>query len=298
MKKTVQIVTIPLNKKGWSKDELLKHILKDNTQYSQVGDYKLINGGNSLNAKCWQPQQLLVLSDDEVELGDIGKIVKYPFGIGKTIEHGGNHGIEVECITCTMFYNPNNVTAGTKGRFSPDDVYQIIASYPQIEGTLPISKETVQAWIDKGTPEEGSVEMEIDCQAYYGHGGHDCHTPCSCKTKYKVQEYPFSGDAYPKNNLLLEFGNPLNTLIEKNDYNWLPIDETIQEFAVKSKPSVPTDEEVKEKAQEYTRSINLGYIDTDLKGLEDIRTETTDAFEIGYKQALKDLVISKPDEYA
>jgi hypothetical protein len=141
MKKTAQIVTIPLDKEGWSKDELLKHIIKDTTQYSQVGDYKLINGGNSLNAKCWQPQQLLVLSDDEIQEGDsvydlVNNRVELIIGVNKESE----------------------VCKFKGGAFDLKYTKKLIASYPQIEGTLPISKETVQAWIDNGTPEECSVD--------------------------------------------------------------------------------------------------------------------------------------------
>jgi hypothetical protein len=283
MKKTVQIVTIPIEDSN-----LFFH-----KPFLGTGKYAYYESVLKLK-DIRIPQQLLVLSDDEIGLSDIDKIVKYPFGIGKTIEHGGNHGIEVECITCTMFYNPNNVTAGTKGRFSPDDVYQIIASYPQIEGTLPISKETVQAWIDSGTPGEGLVKREQNYKFPAVPG------------PFKEIKDNFYYGIDPQGNLLLEFSEVRTEKEILKDLRYAKTPELKDSFLQElhdirekqSKPSIPTNEEIKEKAQEYTRSINLGYIDTDLKGLEDIRTETTDAFEIGYKQALKDLVISKPDEYA
>jgi gas vesicle protein len=281
MKKTVQIVTIPLDKEGWSKDELLKHIIKDTTQYSQVGDYKLINGGNCLNAKCWQAQQLLVLSDDEVKEEDWYTLIIADKGVvGRKLFKCHERPID------------------------PDNATKVIASYPQIEGTLPISKETIQVWIDTGIPEEGTVDI-VDWNCLHS-------DYCKCYNQRKFQPlckyYKDSNGTKidPQGNLLLEFGKKgysskkfknivdnTSPEIKERIKNWF------DEQDIKAgKPSVPTDEEIKEKAQEYTRSINLGYIDTDLKGLEDIRTETTDAFEIGYKQALKDLVISKPDEYA
>lgn len=37
---------------------------------------------------------------------------------------------------------------------------KIIASYPQLHNTLPVPKETVQAWIDAGCPNEAIVEFE------------------------------------------------------------------------------------------------------------------------------------------
>jgi hypothetical protein len=292
MKKTVQIVTVPLDKKDnapfFKKDDLVLRKVLGGPNLEPMIKFKIIDKNQIALARL---QQLLVLSDDEIGLSDIDKIVKYPFGIGKTIEHGGNHGIEVECITCTMFYNPNNVTAGTKARFSPEDVYQIIASYPQI---------------DSGTPGEGSVEIEHEtiARASGFETGYDY---------FKIDEL---------GNLLLEFGKEktLEEVMDNVFANWADTDRIAYELLEKAtkqptthtdftidaltsntsnrvvttnfdinKPSIPTDEEIREKAQEYTRSITLGYIDTDLKGLEDIRTETTDAFETGYKQALKDL---------
>jgi hypothetical protein len=71
--------------------------------------------------------------------------------------------------------------------------------------------------------------------------------------------------------------NPLNNLIKKNDYNWLPIDETIQEFSVKSKPSIPTDEEIEKKAKDHALSVYGTYHDN------------RKSYIAGYKQALKDL---------
>ena len=68
MKKTVQIVTIPLNKECWSKDDLLKLISGksfDECDWCLAGREKdnMVEGN-------WQAQQLLVLSDDEVKEED------------------------------------------------------------------------------------------------------------------------------------------------------------------------------------------------------------------------------------
>ena len=279
MKKTVQIVTIPLDKKGWSKDELLKHIIKDTTQYSQVGDYKLINGGNCLNVKCWQAQQLLVLSDDEVSISDINKIVKYPFGIGKTIEHEGSRGIEVECITCTLENNPYNVIFGTKARFSDIDVEKIIASYPHIEGTLPISKETVQAWIDASTPEEGSVTIDKEFDDWY--------------ELMELKSYPnWKPVVDTKGNLLLEFGE------KDEDYYDEDIYDAVIDFRKKHpekvsvvKPSIPTDEEIREKGKEFVEKYqkDMNAATNDKWSMYGSRMDVLASFYQGYKQALKDL---------
>jgi hypothetical protein len=230
MKKTVQIVTIPLDKKGWNKDELLKHILKDNTQYSQVGDYKLINGGNSLNAKCWQPQQLLILSDDGIFPKD------NLYGDGKLVvannEWSGETNIEWK---------------------------KVIASYPHIEGTLPISKETVQAWIDSGTPGECSVEMVGRCPLQ------TCDNP-TCRKE--CQEVEMVCKLW-KGNLLLEFQFSRKQLLNKQEEAQSKMwDET--NFS--HKPSIPTDEEIKQKASDVTAT-----------------KWEVNAYIKGYKQALKDL---------
>lgn len=146
MKKILEIVTIPIDKKGFSEGDICKCItplISDDIE----GEICIATHTSEVSSDHWEAQQLLVLSDDIVSIGDIGKIVKYPWGIGKTIEHEGNLGIEVECIKCTLTDNPYNVTDGSKARFSDIDVDEIIASYPQIEGTLPISREFLQEYV-------------------------------------------------------------------------------------------------------------------------------------------------------
>jgi hypothetical protein len=39
-----------------------------------------------------------------------------------------------------------------------------LATYPHVKGTLPISKETVQQWIDSGMPDSAEVDMLYWCK--------------------------------------------------------------------------------------------------------------------------------------
>jgi hypothetical protein len=146
------IVTIPLNKDGWNPGDLIK-------QNSSDISFTIALYNNEIrDFSFYTPQQLLVLdNEDDPKIGDI---VKYPYGIGKVIEHQGSYGTEVKCLRCTLERNPFNVVVGDESRFSDYDVFTIIASYPHIVGTLPISKETLQRWIDNSAPKEGSVERE------------------------------------------------------------------------------------------------------------------------------------------
>jgi hypothetical protein len=215
---TVPIVTIPLDKQSNF------GIFKD------VEDGEIIFMDTSIKDNpYWQAQQLLVLSDDEIQKGDSFLEKDITEGFDKAIisKSGG-------CIPRCW-------------------IKKIIASYPQIEGTLRISKETVQAWIDAGTPGEGSVEIDdtIYCSVVKG------------KVKYGD---PTKLD--PQGNLLLEFG--------KKIINTLPYPELVKEISeyykdvkiVEEKPSIPTDEEIKKKCG---------------------NTANQNTYLAGYKQALKDL---------
>jgi hypothetical protein len=284
MKKTVQIVTIPLDKEGWNKGDLIKLISGysfDGTNWCLAGRDK-----DSMVEGNFQAQQLLVLTDDEVSIGDVGKVVKYPWGIGRTIEHEGNQGIEVECITCTLINNPYHVTAGSKARFSAIDVYEIIASYPQIEDTLPISKEAIQAWIDAGTPEKGSIDMLYWCKNGDSLAGCEKQTHCNCSDNTEA-------DIDSKGNLLLEFGkeyknkgNDLGDLAER------AIDKIIVNAT--NKPSIPTDEKIEKNSKDYAYAMK-GQLYTE-KGQHPADTAwslLSRGYKDGYKQALKDLGKSK-----
>ncbi len=120
MKKTVQIVTIPLNKEGFSYGDILQREGIPSLFVFAYNDHK------DWRVCGWMPQQLLVLSDDEIKESDRSQIL--------------------DLDTNQVFRNTANTISSMHVRIS-----KIIASYPQIKGTLPISKETVQAWIDSGS---------------------------------------------------------------------------------------------------------------------------------------------------
>jgi hypothetical protein len=256
-----------LNKEGWSKDELLKHIIKDNTQYSQVGDYKLINGGNSLNAKCWQAQQLLVLSDDKIQEGDSAY---YDTGNIQTCN--------------SALWGKKDAARCELDRKAYGDCKKIIASYPHFEGTLPISKKTVQAWIDAGIPGEGNVEMiqkkPVGCSILNCEGMRT--GSCDCfDEKWKIPKHDLQG------NLLLEFSE------KDEDYYDEDIYDAVIDFRKKHpekvsvvKPSIPTDEEIEESAK-LRNPIEIGS-ESHNRG-RDINFGYRNEFIAGYKQALKDL---------
>jgi hypothetical protein len=253
MKKTVQIVTIPLNKEGWSKGDII-----NDGKFTSIGIYSSEGFGN------WQPQQLLVLSDDEIQINN------YVYWDNRCLHVGG----------------PTALSA-YKGYAS--DAKKVIASYPQLEGTLPISKETVQAWIDAGTPGEGSVEMKHKCTGRNTIGTTPAGEPI------KMNSFIETPKLDPQGNLLLEFGEKieLKEIGEKLKDRILFPDalEHAKDYLSKVvKPSIPTDEEIEEKGCSY-------YNGNDTSWLSD-RERIATAYLHGYKQALKDLVISKPDEYA
>jgi len=93
-------------------------------------------------------QQILILSDDEITEGDL---VSRGSLIVKAESLGGTLGYKQSLAF--IYFNPHQ-DDGKK------DSYKIIASYPQLTGTLPISQDTVQKWIDTGCPNGGSVEVE------------------------------------------------------------------------------------------------------------------------------------------
>jgi len=143
MKKTLQIITVPSHKEGWDKNDLLKLI--SGKSFDEC-DWVLAGRENdNMVEGNWQAQQLLVLSDDEIQEGDwfghteMKKL--YRAGIVSKLSN------DVEC-TIHDCYIPIRYAR------------KVIASYPQLEGTLPISKETVQSWINAGTPGEGSVDKQ------------------------------------------------------------------------------------------------------------------------------------------
>ena len=206
MKKTIQIVTIPLNKEGFSKDALIKRQPPQITQYMISDKFS-----NAITESIWQSQQLLVLSDDEVQEDDI----RYSFD-DKDWYHTSSSDFEDGIQPCK----------------------KIIASYPQIEGTLSISKETVQAWIDAGTPEEGSVTIDKEFDDWY--------------ELMELKSYPnWKPVVDTKGNLLLEFGNQI-------DRNYPEEYELTQEEAKEWCESIqPSVDPIEEAVKSYTKEAKL-----------------------------------------
>ena len=197
MKKTVQIVAVPLNKQGYNKKDLCKKVgMVWEGDSKPIGTYVIAvkdNVSEEVN-EYWQAQQLLVLSSNNEEL----------------------------------------------------------ASYPHIEGTLPISKETVQAWIDSGMPDSAEVKKKTGEQG----------------------------------NLILQFPSKDQLLKEQQDAQsamWSDAeDKALIEEAFKPK-QVPTDEEIDAKGREvYFRRTGVVFA-------EESRTDMVIGYREGYKQALKDM---------
>jgi hypothetical protein len=236
MKKTVQIVTIPLDKEGYDTNDLIKK-----PEFDAAGEIERWRLAHyNTNVGIWQAQQLLVLSDDEIQKGN--------YFLEKDITEQGFENASIQ--KC-------------EGLIPRCWIKKVIASYPQIEGTLPISKETVQAWIDAGTPGEGSVGFITNTKN---------HTE-----KYSVY-FPD-----PQGNLLLEFGE------KDEDYYDEDIYDAVIDFRKKHpekvsvvKPSIPTDEEI-------DRICVRGCHDFILE--KGIMTPITPQqyYTAGYKKALKDL---------
>ena len=242
MKKTVQIVSIPINKQGFSINDLIKKPSLDAAD--EVERWKISYYGMSTG--IWKAQQLLVLSDDEIQEKDKNCFSEMDLAEGIHECFSKKTCIDLKCK-------------------------KIIASYPQLEGTLPISKETVQAWIDSGTPGEGSVTMLSRRKRDVA------ITINSLESDWK--EYVVDTD--PQGNLLLEFdkkykntGNDLSDLAEK------AIDKIIANAT--TKPSIPTDEEIYKEANTFA-------VNSDLWGDGDSLGCLINGYENGYKKALKDL---------
>jgi hypothetical protein len=250
MKKTVQIVTIPLDKEGWSKDDLVKG----------PRGFCIIPYKQSL--PNWKAQQLLVLSDDEIQENDY---VLYSTEADNRLSNSTS--LPILCKTISIKENkdsPNGkVYIGSTGLATiyVDKLSKIIAAYPHIEGTLPISKETVQNWIDSGTHEEGFYRI-------YGLETDMLHID-------------------PKGNLKLEFpGEKLESTMTEA-FIKIATSATgsafvTPEFATIGKPSIPTQEEIELKSVIY-RSNSV------LWGDGDSAMCLENGYVDGYRQALKDL---------
>lgn len=253
MKKTVQIVTILLGKEEWSKGDLCICTKPDRFTIP-VGTYKLADIDKGFDPyQCgWQPQQLLVLCDDEIQSGD--------YFLEKDITENFDKAVINKAEGC----------------IPRCWIKKIVASYPTIEGTLPISKETIQQWIDSGTPEEGSVEIqEID-------------VPVTESIRKYFNEYKFVEklNLDPQGNLLLEFGEKkkmLQDISSGASSKWQENAESHREMRELAKPSIPTNEEIEEKAESYA----LQFLQEDEKETDSVNRKM--AYKEGYKQTLKDL---------
>jgi len=250
MKKTVQIITIPLDKEGWNKDDIILCVDVAMSNSENIGTLEIARYDYPAQNPYWEAQRLLVLSDDEPNPNQAVLVsnVKDDFEkLGLPINKG---------------------------------YINIVASYPQLPNSLPISKETVKAWIDSGTPVEGSVLINTECP-YPGNN-------CTCVGKCKAATNKPKLD--PQGNLLLEFGKEktLEEVMANVFANWADTDRIAYEFLEESvkQPSIPTDEEIEQKAHNeypygYTNSIG---------SYNRSRYETKkESYILGYKQALKDL---------
>jgi hypothetical protein len=192
MKKTVQIVTIPLGGKGvYKADDLIKK-----PAFKKAGVVKRYRIAiHNFNGGIWQSQQLLVLNDDEIIKDDyfyhgvcnkVFKATSEDVARIKLLKHS-----HPELVHAWITIKPNHYAR------------KVIASYPQIEGTLPISKETVQAWIDAGTPLEATLKEALR--------GSMCLDP--------------------QGNLLLEFAQPFKSTMPIYTVPSIPTDEEIERKA-------------------------------------------------------------------
>lgn len=308
MKKTVQIVTIPLNKEGWGNNALLKR------QPPQIDQYIIADkGSNPVTESIWQAQQLLVLSDDEIQEGDIchdycdAGQPPYKHLIGKCLSVDKTNGwIEFKDYKTGLGW-----------------CKKIIASYPHIEGTLPISKETVQAWIDDGTPLEVTLKealrgsMCLDPQGNllleFGEKEPDNYCPsCTEGCEYCITEPRREQVVINKTRNVGTSFDHLKSSIPTDAHSLevfaIKPDETGKLFAyigfkiangnfefiavpyTEPKPSIPTDEEIREKA----RNLKNEEVENRKNcSSENLINDPLVTYEIGiingYKQALKDL---------
>ena len=253
MKKTVQVVMLPTKNKSsfiYKYDEDYYHIKKNQVVFEEFNPYSTSIA-----------QQLLVLSDDVTSEGDLlhsyGKIY---------VSVGKNNPLEHE-----------------------NSPKKIIGSYPQIEGTLPISKETVQAWINVGTPVDASVEIKHKSIGRNTIGTTPAGEPIKMNSFIETPKLDSQG------NLLLEFDKKEEPVVIKKTRN---VGTSFDHL-----PSIPIDEKISIKAAEYAESQHT--IPTDMLNsidqydiervamIEQAIEESKSDYLSGYKQALKDLGISK-----
>jgi hypothetical protein len=214
MKKTVQIVTISLGGKGvYKADDLIKKPAFE--EAGVVERYRIAI--HNFNGGIWQSQQLLVLSDDEIKEED-------------------------------WFYKPDMKMVFIAEYTPYKGCKKIIASYSQLEGTLPISKETVQAWIDAGVPKEGTLKEALRGNMCLDHQG----------------------------NLLLEFAQPFKSTMPIYTIPSIPTDEEIEknskDYAYAMKGQLYT-EKGQHPANTAWSLLSRGYTDGYKQALKDLGHE-------------------------
>lgn len=120
MKKLHTVKTIPLDRKP---------IFHDIVRFNKKDRHELIEDGSDLHyafkySKFWQPQQLLILSDDKISDTYIGPyLLTYPSGIQE-------------------ISNGNNRISFSKMKLSK----KIIGAYPKIKGVPTLDLEFVKEW--------------------------------------------------------------------------------------------------------------------------------------------------------
>lgn len=263
MKKTVQIVTLPLNKEGWNKDALIKRQPPQITQYMISDKFS-----NAITESIWQSQQLLVLSDDVILSGN-----KFVWLDG--LDQGVYTAIPME-----DYIGRGEIPVGLIGETGR----KVIASYPQLEGTLSypnietlsISKETVQAWIDAGTPGEGSVTIDKEFDDWY--------------ELMELKSYPnWKPVVDPQGNLLLDFGNQIDRNYPE-EYELTQ--EEAKEWCESIQPSVDSIEEAVEKYRnQWKTGDKFDDIDT-----EDKAYNAGENYRNGYKDGWEANPVNKQVE--
>lgn len=258
MKKTVQIVTVPINKVGWDKNDLLKLRMLGFT-------LAILDSKNGMDE--FEAQQLLVFSDDEIQPGD----------------------------WCTLLDSFGNVVLGNPQQYNPDlghtlndGLRKTIAAYPSLTGILPLSKETIQEWIDNVTPRECSVEMGTFYTGFYIGKCKNCSKEFTGDKRWyhckECSEKSMITDS--QGNLILEFDKkPIPFPTVSSDMT-VTLGKGInkESYAVKQ---IPTDVEIEEKAEMY--SENTVDIDWNHSIRKELLIQCEKDYISGYKQALKDL---------
>lgn len=195
MKKTVQIVTIFLN-------QLSKLAINDRT-----GKYELAKNGTLFdNDTDYTPQQLLVLSDDEIQHGD-------------------------------FIYRKNELDIANDewNNEIHSEWKKIIASYPilsnELTNTLPLSKEIIQEWIDNGTSGEGNVTVKQTTLKSITNEWAKFNSPYTDSQGYLILE--FNKQAIPFSTITSNMTVTLGKGIKKELHvvKQLPTDEEIEEKA-------------------------------------------------------------------